>query len=178
MCHFTFKKQIIPVLFVLVLMLPASVFSADETPSREIPETLYIVPFLNVMVAPTLSSKLFDSFIDEMMATGEKHALTIRILKQDIDMVDREWLAKQTFVTGELFDYVEDSGCCSTELSATVRAFLYRPGSIEPVGEFVAPGDAFFNHDLSSLEMEQIRLADRMARNLTAQIYAGLTSAP
>jgi len=160
----------------LLFMLTVAPLSKATDPASEInfPATLYIVPFLNVMTPPTVSSRLFDTYIDELMATGESYGMTIRILKRDIDQVDREWLAKQHFITGELFGYVEDSGCCSTEINAKVRTYLYRPGSIDPAGEIVVPGDIFFDHDLSTLEAGRIKLADRMGRNLAQQLFADL----
>ena len=150
--------------------------AADPATETGSPSTLYVVPFLNVMIPPTLSARLFDSYIDELMATGESYNMTIRILKKDIDQIDRQWLSKQHFITGELFGYVEDSGCCSTEIGAKARIYIYRPEEVDPASEIVVPGEAFFDHDLSTLEAERIKLADRMARSLAEQFFTGLAN--
>jgi len=172
-----FTKQILPLLLTFCLLLPAPLLAADEAaPAADLSATLYIVPFLNVMVPAEVSSALFDSFIDEMIAVANPHGTAIRILKQDIESIDREWLGRQAFVTGEVFGYVEESGCCSTQINAKVRAYFYRPGSVEPDGEIVVPGDVFFDHDLSSLEKERALLASRMARKLAAGIFTSLDS--
>ena len=173
-----FKKYLPPLLLVLSLLLPAASFAANETsPATDLPATLYIIPFLNVMIPAGVSSELFDVFIDEMLVVGESHGMSVRIVKQNIDTVDREWLGRQTFVTGEVFGYVEESGCCSTQINAKVRAYLYRPGSNEPDRELVVPGDVFFEHDLSSLEKERALLASRMAKALATGLFANLSTA-
>jgi len=171
-----FTKQLLPLLLVLSLLLPIAAFAADEASPVELPATLYIIPFLNVMIPTEVSSVLFDTFIDEMIAVTESRGTAIRILKQDIDTVDREWLAQQVFVTGEVFGYVEEAGCCSTQINAKVRAYLYRPGSVEPDVEIVVPGDVFFDHDLSALDKERARLASRMASRLAERILTNLIS--
>jgi len=136
----------------------------------EVPQVLYVVPFLNVMIPENVSTNLFDRFIDEMMTAGEAHSIKVRILKQDIDAVDREWLGQQYFVTGELFDYDRESGCCSTELEARARIYYYRPGSVDPFTEITVSGDAFFDHDLSSLSEEQARMGSDMAGKLSSSL--------
>ena len=170
----TFEKFILYLSFVTVLLLPFSSVGADEPPASNTPDTLYIVPFLNVMIPDTLSTQLFDSFIDQMLTAGNERGISIRILKQDIDSVDKNWLAKQSFITGELFGYAEESGCCSTAIEVKVRLFRYQPGATEPVSEIVVPGDAFFDHDLSTLEAERIVLARRMAQKLSQRLLAEL----
>jgi hypothetical protein len=171
-----FGKYILVILLVSALLVPASSFSADQAPVAP-PQTLYIIPFLNVMIPAEVSSQLFDAFIDQMMTAGEQSGMQIRILKKDIDLIDKEWLARQFFVTGELFDYIEDSGCCSTEIEAKVRVYLYQPGSISPKEEIVVPGDIFFAHDISTLEKERLLLANRMALELSQQLIAELVPA-
>jgi len=171
-----FGKYILAILFVSVLLVPASTFSADEAPVDP-PHTLYIFPFLNVMTPAEVSSQLFDAFVDQMLTIGEQTGMQIRILKKDIDSIDKEWLAQQNFVTGELFGYIEDSGCCSTEIEAKVRAYRYQPGSIDPAAEFVVPGDIFFEHDVSTLKKERSLLANQMALELSRRLVADLMPA-
>ena len=171
-----FGKYILAIVLVSVLLVPASSFSADEV-RVDPPQTLYVLPFLNVMTPAEVSSQLFDAFIDQMLLVGEQSGLQIRILKKDIDSIDKEWLARQNFVTGELFGYIEDSGCCSTEIAAKVRVYRYRPGSIEPAAEIVVPGDIFFEHDVSTLEKERLLLANQMALELSQRMVADLMPA-
>lgn len=169
----SFGKYILAIVFVSVLLVPASSFSADEA-RFDPPQTLYVLPFLNVMTPAEVSAQLFDAFIDQMLVFGDQRSVQVRILKKDIDSIDRDWLAKQFFVTGELFGYIEDSGCCSTEIEARVRIYRYQPGSIEPAAEIVVPGDIFFEHDISTLEKERLRLANKMAIELSQRLTADL----
>ena len=168
-----FEKCILTLLLALFLLAPAPSFGADQDPTVS-PKTLYIVPFLNVMVPEEVSSHLFDSFIDQLMAVEAQSVMQVRILKKDIDSVDKDWLAQQHFVTGELFGYEEDSGCCSTVIKAKIRLYRFQPGLIDPAAEIIVPGDVFFEHDVTTLQKERILLAERMARELSQKLAADL----
>ncbi len=163
-------KYLVAIFVLLVLIAPSSTFAADEATEKSTPETLYVIPFLNVMVPPEVSSHLFDSFIDEMMKSGIEVGIKVRILKQNIDAIDKSWLARQHFVNGEVFGYLEDSGCCSTELEAKARIYRYEPGVIEPAAEIVVPAEVFFDHDVSTLDKERARLGNRMAAKLAGKL--------
>ena len=167
-------KYLVVIYILLILLVPSSSFSADETVEQALPETLYVIPFLNVMIPTDLSSSLFDAFVDEMMKADAGAGITVRILKQDIDSVDKSWLAQQYFVTGEVFDYAEDSGCCSTELEARARIYYYEPGVIDPAAEIVVPGEVFFDHDISTRDKERARLGSRMAEKLAGKLVEQL----
>lgn len=164
-------------LFAALMLAPHAAFSAGETHPAGWPETLYVVPFLSVMTPADLGADLFDSFIDEVSSAADRHGIRVRILKQDIDTVDRGWLARQHFVTGEIFDYTEERGCCSTEMEVKARIYRYRPGAVEPADEIVVPGEAFFDHDISTPEKERLALANRIARDLARQLMADLAPA-
>lgn len=162
-------------LFLSLVLLTSPAFAqTEEAGETGPPKTLYVVPFLNVMVPDTVSSTLFEAFIDQIMAAGKQEGMAIRILKQDIDAVDKTWLADQYFVTGEIFGYIESSGCCSTEIKVKVRIFHFQPGSAAAVGEIVVPGEIFFDHDLSTLENERALLAERIARKLSDELLPAL----
>ncbi|PLY01904.1 MAG: hypothetical protein C0623_04905 [Desulfuromonas sp.] len=165
------KTVSIPIL-ILALSLSAVPVRSEQAAITATPQTLYVVPFLNVMIPENVSVNFFDAFIDDLMETGDAYGLKVRILKQGIDTVDREWLAQQYFVTGELFDYQEDSGCCSTGLTAAARIYYYQPGVVAPKTEILVPGDVFFDHDLSNIEKEQYRLGAEMATRLTSRLFA------
>ncbi len=173
-----FAKQILPLLLVLSLLLPPLSGAADKAPAAGLPATLYIVPFLNAMVPGPFSEQLFETFVDAATSAAAPHRIKVRILKRDIDTVDREWLAAQHFVTGETFGYAEEGGCCSTAIAATARIYRFQPGTADPVGEFVVADEAFFDHDVATVEQERLALADRIARKLATQLIAGFVPAP
>lgn len=151
---------------------------ADVETEESTPDTLYIVPFLNVMVPGTFSSQLFDTFVDRVLLLADPFDIRIRILKQGIDGVDADWLAQQHYATGELFGYFEESGCCSTEIEAKVRAYYHVPGAVEPVGNVIVPDDTFFDHDLTTLERERTVLATSMGQELAELFMYDLVIEP
>ena len=171
MSHFNLIKTFSLFLLTVSLVVVSPAARADEP---AFPKTLYVVPFLNVMVPETVSTSLFDSFVDQLMAYGDQHDVKIRILKQEIDSVDKEWLGKQYFITGEIFGYLEDSGCCSTEIEVKARIYSYRPGSVEPDREIEVPEETFFDHDVTTLEKERSLLAARIALELSELFLSGL----
>ena len=167
--------KIVVAIFLSIALLTSVVYAQTDTRVEvETPKTIFIVPFLNVMVPDTYSTTLFDSFVDQLISFGDQHDIKIRILKQDIGAVDKEWLGQQFFITGETFGYLEDSGCCSTEIEVKARIYSYRPGSVEPDQEIVVPDDTFFDHDVTTLEKERVLLARRMAQELAMKFLSSL----
>ena len=167
-----FEKTVVLFLLVIVLFLPVSI-SAEEGAAPAAPlETLYIVPFLNVMIPEDFSSLMFDQFVDQMLAVGEARDFSVRILKQELDSVDPEWLGSQHYISGELFAYLEESGCCSTSIEAKARLYRHQPGLDEPADIILIEDDSFFDHDLGNLDQERTIMATRMAETLVDRLQS------
>jgi hypothetical protein len=137
-------------------------------------QTIYLVPFTTIMVPPAVAEAVFDRFVETLNDRGVAAGYEFVILKDDLDRVDPAWLRKATYVTGEIFGYVEESGCCSTDIRSKSRLALYRPGSSEPKLRHEYPAQTFFDHDYSTLGAERQKLAERISRNLSDQLLKAL----
>lgn len=142
-------------------------------------DVMYVVPFLNTLVPENFSSPVFDNFIDDLNESRLKTDVKwFYIVKEEIPEPKPEWLARQAYVTGEVWSYIENSGCCSTELRVNARVRLYEPGRKEPAAEIYVPMESFFEHDRSSLEKERERLARRLALEMADQMVRALGKRP
>lgn len=138
------------------------------------PNVVYIVPFGSVMVPKEVNAHLFDQFVDLMINKESQLGLQFVILKGGLERVDSLWLEKRKYITGELYAYVEESGCCSTDIRAKARITYKRPYSNAPVFGFEFPVSVFFDHDVSTLEQERMKLADEIASELSQELFKAL----
>jgi len=143
---------------------------------REAPpkQKVYIVPFTTLMVPEMVAEGVFDDFVDLLNEASEQDGTEFIILKSGTEKVGHDWLANRTYVTGELFGYVEDSGCCSTEIRARARVHLFRPGQSAPVFDYELPVKQMFDHDRATLDQERSRIARQIAETLSAQVLKRL----
>jgi len=172
----------LPLLLALLLLLAACGTSSKETQVRKAagfvsPPTkkvLYVVPFLTVMVPPEVEEGIFDLFVDSLNAGGQSREYDFVILKEGLDRIDAEWLAQQDYLTGEIYGYVEDSGCCSTAIRVKSRLQLHQTGHEEPTLTIEYPREIFFEHDYSTLEQERRKLAEEIATTLATRLLAAI----
>lgn len=150
--------------------------SSGQQPLSDNPglQTVYLVPFTTIMVPLPVAEAVFDRFVETLNETGRSAGYEFVILKDDLARVDPAWLRKATYVTGEIFGYVEESGCCSTDIRSKSRLALYRPGSSEPKLRHEYPAKAFFDHDYSTLAAERKKLAERISSDLSRQLIKAL----
>ncbi len=137
-------------------------------------ETIFVAPFLTIMVPDAVGDGVFDGFVDSLIEEGEKLGYEFIILKNGLDKVDPGWLARHGYITGEVFAYVEDSGCCSTNIRSKSRIRFYPPGQSDPEAEFEFPAKVFFDHDYSTIEMERNKLAQRISAELSGRLLQSL----
>jgi hypothetical protein len=158
----------------LCSLLLAVFLLLSPAPSRA-DDTLYIATFTTVMVPKAVTEQIFDQFIDILMdRLGEDRPLVL--LKEGTAGADAQWLAARSHVRGELFSYVEESGCCSTTLRIRSRLQLYRPGAERPLLVAEYPRDIYFNHDYTTVEEQrQLLLAD-VATTLANRLSAALAT--
>lgn len=138
-------------------------------------ETVYIVPFTAALVPESFSETVFNDFVD--LLNGRRRETGVRsfaILKDEPGAVDAGWLSQQHYISGEIWSYVEESGCCATNIRVKVRASLTEPGKRAPSVEIFLPMESFFEHDKSTIDRERGRLARDIARELAARFAASL----
>jgi len=135
--------------------------------------TIYVVPFVTVMVPLEVEEGIFDRFVDALNA-GDSSGHEFVILKEEAAVGDSAWLAQQAYLTGEIFGYVEDRGCCSTVIRLKSRLELHQPGAEAPTLRIDYPREAFFDHDRSTVEEERRRLSDDIASTLARRLLDAL----
>jgi hypothetical protein len=138
------------------------------------PGVVYVAPFITLMVPAEVRERIFDQFVDTLNQQGASHGLKFVILRQAIDRIDRDWLGQRKYVLGEIYSYVEDSGCCSTDLRARARLTYYRAHQTDPALKFEYPVRTFFEHDRSTLAAEREKIADQIAAALVEEMTKAL----
>lgn len=138
------------------------------------PKVVYVDPFTGVMVPKECKDRLFDQFVDILNQQAEPLGLQFVILKQGKQDVEKSWLADRKYITGEVFSYVEESGCCSTSLRIKTRVTYYTANKSAPVTNVVFPISTFFDHDQTSVESARMVLADKIALTVSNEILNSL----
>jgi hypothetical protein len=126
------------------------------------------------MVPPEVEERIFDQFIDTLNQLGAARKLKFVILKQGVNKTDPVWLGARKHAVGEIYGYVEESGCCSTDIRARVRLTYYRAHQVEPVLKYEYPVRVFFEHERSTLAVERHKLADQIAGVLVEELFKAL----
>jgi hypothetical protein len=139
-------------------------------------EALYIVPFDATLVPADFGNPIFDEFVDILNARRKQTKVgRFLILKEELKEVEPAWLTKQTYVSGDIWGYVESSGCCSTDMKVKSRIYLYEPGMTSPTFEVFIPVEHFFEHDRSSVAAAKVRLGKKLAQDLADAVLKKLT---
>ncbi len=134
-------------------------------------EVLPILPFVGTLVPETFSTAVFDNCVDIL---NDNHTQTsikwFSIIKDDLQEVTKALPPDHLYVAGELWSYIESSGCCSTELQVKARVRVLKAGTQEQLYEAEIPMSSFFEHDRSTLTTERSRLAMRLSTEMATQI--------
>lgn len=164
------------VLLALLLAGCAGVRHGHVSPSAPVEgETAYIVPFVTTLVPESVAEEAFNDFVDALNDRKPIRGIqSYVILKDDPTVLNREWLSRQFVISGEIWSYQENSGCCSTELRIRARLSLPAGGGPSSPRTVTVPVDRFFEHDYSSLSLERERLARDLARALYRALLEGL----
>lgn len=138
-------------------------------------ETAYVVPFVTTLVPESISESVFNDLVD---ALNDKRPLpgvkSFIILKDDLAQMNQDWLARQIYMTGDIWSYQENAGCCATELKIKARIALFKQGEKSPSFTLTIPMERFFEHDYSTLEIERERIARDLAKSIYQQLIKKL----
>ncbi len=139
-------------------------------------EVIYVVPFVSTLVPADFAETVFNEFVDRLNENGAKTGVKwFFIVKEEQKDIDPSWLARQVYLSGEIWSYIENSGCCSTEMRVKARIAWHDPGRKDPTLEILLPLDTFFEHDRSTIGIERERLAKKLARELSDQVITAIT---
>lgn len=169
-------------LFLLLFLLLAGCAATSKTREFGIldplveREALYIVPFDATLVPPDFGEPVFNEFVDILNARRKQTKVgRFLILKEELKAVEPAWLTRQIYVSGDIWGYVESSGCCSTDMKVKSRIYLYEPGKASPTLEVFIPVEYFFEHDRSTVAAAKARLGKKLAQDLADAIIKKLT---
>lgn len=136
---------------------------------------VYVVPFDATLVPPDFGNPIFDEFVDRLNFLRKQTKVgRFAILKEELKAVEPAWLTRQTYVSGDIWGYVESSGCCSTEMRVKARIALYEPGKTSPTLEISIPAEDFFEHDHSSIAAARSRMSKKLAYDLADAVIRKL----
>lgn len=139
---------------------------------------LPVLPFSNILVPDTFAETVFNDFVDNLNENREKTAFSwFGIIKEDLGEVEKILTPAHIYLTGEVWSYLENSGCCSTELRVSSRLQIHRVRSRELLWEKEIPLDSFFEHDNSTLKIEREKLARRLAVEMSRETTRALQGA-
>lgn len=137
---------------------------------------VYIVPFDATLVPADFGAPIFNQFVDILNARRQQTRVgRFVILKEDLKEVEPAWLIKQVYISGDIWGYLENSGCCSTEMRVKSRISLYEPGRNAPTFEVFVPVDSYFEHDRQDIAVAKARLGKKLAEALAEAVIKKLT---
>ncbi len=152
------------------------IWKEPEFTAPEAADALYIVPFASVLAPIDASEQIFDRFVDNLIRQQQSLDTQVVILKKELKELDSWWLKQQSYVTGEIFGYVEERGCCSTSIRLKARIELYVPQDETPSLRIEFPRETFFDHDYGEFHQERDLLLENLADDMSAQLLQTLQS--
>jgi hypothetical protein len=139
-------------------------------------EALYIVPFDATLVPPDFGDPIFNQFVDILNSRRKQTKVgRFAILIEELKEVEPAWLIKQIYISGDIWGYVETSGCCSTDMKVKSRIYLYEPGKNTPTFEVFVPVEHYFEHDRGDITTAKARLGTKLALDLAEAVLKKLT---
>lgn len=137
-----------------------------------------VLPFTNTLVPKAFSEAVFNDFVDSLNDNKELTGFSgFAIIKDDLKEVEQILSPAHIYASGEIWSYIENAGCCSTELRVKSRLRIFRVLSRELLWEAEIPLESFFEHDVTTLAAEQEKLEKRLAAAMTAATIKALQGA-
>jgi len=137
-----------------------------------------IVPFSNTLVPAAFSEMVFNDFVDEMNDNQQQAGFSwFGIVKDDMQALEKILSPSHIYISGEIWSYIENSSCCSTELRVKSRLRIYRVQSRELLWEAEIPLDSFFEHDTSTFSIERERIGKRLSDSMVKETLKALKNA-
>ena len=137
-----------------------------------------ILPFTNTLVPDQFAEAVFNDFVDGMNENRTSSGFNwFAIVKDDPKEVEKILSPLHIYLSGEIWSYIENAGCCATELRVKSRLRIFRVLSHELLWEAEIPMDAFFEHDSSTLAVERDKLSKRLATAMVREAGKALQGA-
>ncbi|MFA7060808.1 MAG: hypothetical protein WC156_08325 [Pedobacter sp.] len=172
----TMAGALFAVLFLTACTGAAKIRDYGSLDPRQERETVYVIPFDTTLVPSDVGEPVFNEFVDRLNAHRKNTRVAkFLILKEELKEVEPAWLVKQTYISGDIWGYLESSSCCSTEIKVKSRLYLYEPGKNEPSLEIIMPETDFFEHNRLSIAAAKARMGKKLAYGLADAIIKKLT---
>ena len=137
-----------------------------------------IIPFSNTLVPAQFSEMVFNDFVDGMNNHQRQAGFSwFGIVKDDMKELEKVLLPTHIYISGEIWSYIENSGCCSTEMRVKSRLRIYRVQSRELLWEAELPLDSFFEHDASTFPVEREKIGKRLSNLMIKETLKAFKSA-
>ena len=137
-----------------------------------------IVPFANTLVPAQFSEMVFNDFVDGLNDNQKQAGFSwFGIVKDDLKELEKVLQPTHVYISGEIWSYIENSGCCSTEIRVKSRLRIYRVNSRELLWEAEIPLDSFFEHDASTFPLEREKIGKRLSNTMVKETLKALQRA-
>jgi len=137
-----------------------------------------VVPFANTLVPAQFAEMVFNDFVDGMNDHQQQAGFSwFGIVKDDMNELEKILRPTHVYINGEIWSYIENSGCCSTEIRVKSRLRIYRVKSRELLWEAEIPLDSFFDHDASTFPLEREKIGKRLSSAMIKETLSALQRA-
>lgn len=137
-----------------------------------------VLPFASTLVPDAFAEAVFNDFVDGMNDTRAVSGFSwFAIIKDDPKEVEKILSPLHIYLSGEIWSYIENAGCCSTELRIKSRLRIFRVLSHELLWEVEIPMDGFFEHDNATLAVERDKLGKRLTAAMVQEAGKALQGA-
>jgi hypothetical protein len=176
-----FRLAALPLLLLLVTLSGCATGNVRTSQAFTIAENqkmVPILPFSSTLVPESFSTAVFNDYVDNMNDSRDKAGFSLfAIIKDDLKSAEKVLSPTHIYVSGEIWSFIEDAGCCSTELRVKSRLRIYRVNSRELLWEAEIPLESFFEHDSSTPAAEREKLGKRLAASMSQMTIKALQGA-
>jgi hypothetical protein len=177
-----FRLAAVPTLLLLLVTLSGcatgNVRTSQAFTIAQNQKMVPVLPFSSTLVPESFSTAVFNDYVDDMNDSRDKTGFSLfAIIKDDLKSAEKVLSPAHIYVSGEIWSYIEDAGCCSTELRVKSRLRIFRVNSRELLWEAEIPLESFFEHDSSTLAAEREKLGKRLAVSMSQMTIKALQGA-
>jgi len=137
-------------------------------------ETILVLPVESIMCPADASEAFFDHLVDQLNQRGAADGYTFAILKQDPASLPEQVLAHRVYASAEIYGCLEEVGCCTGEVTMTMRVDLFQPGISTPTLSLRYPSERFFDLERTPSAEARTLLARKTAERAAADLIDAL----
>ena len=135
---------------------------------------IYVLPFRDLMVPEAVSERVLNQYVDLLNLAGNENGYFFIIYK-DINRDGDAWIQDKYYLSGDLFGYSEESGCCSTFINLNGKIDYYQPGEKNASLSIQYPAETVINYQVENPEAVREQFILEFATTLSEQVISGLS---